>query len=157
MTILWSLNIVLLSLTIYHHIMKETMITPTNSVDNHICGPMSNNSHCLLVIDALNNMKKAHYEQMQSEHIHGFRKFFQLLLILSGDIQVQLGPVKFPCGICARPVASNHRVLQCDRCDYWCHIKCVDIPPSQYNKLIGSAVNWICPPCGTIQFSKHCL
>ena len=115
MAILWSLNIVLLSLTIYHHIMKETMITQTNSVDNHICGPMSNNSHCLLVIDALNNMKKAHYEQMQSEHIHGLRKCFHLLLILSGDIQVQLGPVKFPCGICARPVASNHRVLQCDR------------------------------------------
>ena len=64
-------------------------------------------------------MKKAHYEQMQSEHIHGFRKFFQLLLILSGDIQVQPGPVKCPCGICARPVASNHRALQCDRCDYW--------------------------------------
>lgn len=90
---------------------------------------------------------------MQSEHIHGFRTFFQLLLIRSGDIQVQPGPVKFPCDICARPVARNHRTLQCDRCDFWCHIKCVDIPLSQYNNLIGSAVNWMCPPCGTIQFS----
>ena len=72
-----------------HHITKETMITPADFVDNHICGPMlnnywPNNSHCLLVIDTLNNMKKAHYEQMQSEHIHDFRTFFQFLLILSG-------------------------------------------------------------------------
>ena len=60
--------------------------------------------------------------------------------------------MKFPCPICSRPEASKHRALQCDRCDFWCQIKCVGVSPTQYNELIGSVTSLICPPCGALQF-----
>ena len=81
----------------------------------------------------------------------------QLLLILSGDIHQHPDPVKYPCGICSRPVASNHRALQCGNCDFWCHIKCVKVSPSQYEKMKGSSAIWVCPPCGSVQYSSTVL
>ena len=73
---------------------------------------------------------------------------------MSGDVELHPGPVRHLCAICSRPVAStgNHRALQCDQCYFWCHIKCVEVSPYQYNELIGSVTSWICPPCGTMQF-----
>ena len=32
---------------------------------------------------------------------------FKLLLLLGGDIEVNPGQWKFPCGICSKPVKSN--------------------------------------------------
>ena len=75
------------------------------------------------------------------------------MVLQMGVVQLHPGLVRHSCAFCFRPVASNHRALQCDQCDFWCHIKCVEVSPYQYNKLMGSVFSWICPPCGTIQFS----
>ena len=32
--------------------------------------------------------------------------------------------VQFPCLVCNRTVAKNHRAGQCDLCDSWVHIAC---------------------------------
>ena len=32
--------------------------------------------------------------------------------------------IKFPCGVCSKSVANNHRTLCCDRCDKLVHMKC---------------------------------
>eukprot|EP00058_Branchiostoma_floridae_P006390 XP_002591878.1 hypothetical protein BRAFLDRAFT_89393 [Branchiostoma floridae] len=40
--------------------------------------------------------------------------FMLAILILSGDVQKNPGPVKYPCGGCGRAVATTHRALQCD-------------------------------------------
>ena len=37
----------------------------------------------------------------------------QILLILAGDIALNPGPVKTPCGSCSRSVARTHKVIQC--------------------------------------------
>ena len=37
----------------------------------------------------------------------GCSVFFHLLLLLGGDIEVNPGEGKFPCGICSEPVKSN--------------------------------------------------
>ena len=32
--------------------------------------------------------------------------------------------IKYPCTVCGRSVAKNHKALQCDYCDQWFHLKC---------------------------------
>ena len=40
--------------------------------------------------------------------------------------------VAFPCGVCKRSVASNHRAFQCDICNSWIHIKCNYLDKKSY-------------------------
>jgi hypothetical protein len=76
------------------------------------------------------------------------------ILLLSGDIEINLGPSKCPCGICKPTVASNHRAIQCDDCDDWIHIRCGNITPTEYNRLQSiSHFTWTCPPYGSINLS----
>ena len=46
--------------------------------------------------------------------------------------------LKFPCGICNKNVLTNQKVIQCDSCDLWCHIKCDGTSIETYNKLMLS-------------------
>ena len=48
-----------------------------------------------------------------SKH-HSYLKY---LLILSGDINLHLGPVKYPCSVCAKPVRK--RIIACEKCGLW--------------------------------------
>ena len=41
----------------------------------------------------------------------------ECLFLMCEDVEVNPGPVHFPCGRCDRPVASNHRGLCCDDCE----------------------------------------
>ena len=58
-----------------------------------------------------------------------------LIILLGGDVQMNPGPGpnKHPCGICERPVAKNHRGLECDECGHWVHIKCGDVTSKTMN------------------------
>ena len=65
--------------------------------------------------------------------------------------------IKNPCGICKKPVATNHNALMCDVCDKWVHIKCNFVPKNLYNSYIDENQNtsieekdrskWICINC----------
>ena len=77
-----------------------------------------------------------------------------LLILLGGDVQMNPGPNKYPCGICDRPVAKNHRGLECDECGYWVHIKCGDVTSTDYELLLlKEQFTWICPRCAIPNFS----
>ena len=74
------------------------------------------------------------------------------IILLAGDVETNPGPVKYPCGICGKPVANNHRALECDSCNQWHHIKCAGITPSEYNQFVladeqGRATHWECFTC----------
>ena len=57
-------------------------------------------------------------------------------------------PVAFPCGICCKPVAVNHRAVLCDICGFWIHIKCNSISPSVYDLMTEeSDLHWCCIKC----------
>lgn len=43
------------------------------------------------------------------------------LIVLSGDVEVNPGPCKYPCTMCSRPVRNNQEGVQCDGCDLWTH------------------------------------
>ena len=76
-----------------------------------------------------------------------------LLLILGGDVESNPGPIKFPCKMCQKPVANNHRAVVCDNhnCQQWVHIKCGNITPSEYEEMKGAGPSkgavWFCPAC----------
>ena len=52
------------------------------------------------------------------------RQFLLLYLILCGDVELNPGPVQFPCDLCGRAVRLNDRGIQCDSCNSWIHAKC---------------------------------
>ena len=65
--------------------------------------------------------------------------YFKYLLILSGDINLHLGPVKYPCSMCAKPVRK--RIISCKKCGLWLHKKC-----DPTFKLENNSSS-ICKPC----------
>ena len=74
-------------------------------------------------------------------------KLFFSLLLLSGDIHLNPGPVKYPCGICSKPVKINQRGIQCDFCDKWHHIRCMNMNTVSPTKLWKTR-----PVCGCATF-----
>ena len=63
--------------------------------------------------------------------------FCTSLLMISGDISSNPGPVQYTCAVCSRAVAKNHRALLCDGCGKWCHIgpRCGKVKPNKYEIL----------------------
>ena len=39
-----------------------------------------------------------------------------LSILLSGDIHINPGPIKYPCTLCQKSVRSNQKAIQCDFC-----------------------------------------
>ena len=72
--------------------------------------------------------------------------FLILALLLSGDISLNPGPVKYPCIGCKKPVKSNQ---QCDFCDQWIHRKCTNplMAEPNYKRLGQSTDNYYCYNC----------
>lgn len=56
-------------------------------------------------------------------------------------------PIKYPCNICQRPIAKNHREIKCDVCDKRVHIKCNYTPINEYERLQGNNIGWSCQKC----------
>ena len=75
--------------------------------------------------------------------------FLILALLLSGDISLNPGPVKYPCIGCKKPVKSNQQAIQCDFCDQWIHRKCTNplMAEPDYKRLGQSTDNYYCYNC----------
>ena len=50
--------------------------------------------------------------------------------------------VQFPCLVCNRTVAKNHRAVQCYLCDSWVHIACNNLNLYTYRKLQKDKSLW---------------
>ena len=72
---------------------------------------------------------------------------FHIVILLSGDIATNPGPIKYPCGSCAKPVRSNQHGLQCDDCNIWSHHTCLSISKDEYLRLSDSDESWYCRKC----------
>ena len=55
--------------------------------------------------------------------------------------------IKYPCTVCGRSVAKNHKALQCDYCDQWVYIKCNLIDKKTYELLKQDESPWSCIKC----------
>ena len=40
--------------------------------------------------------------------------------------------IAYPCGVCNKSVASNHRAIECDLCKKWIHLKCNKLADKDY-------------------------
>ena len=81
------------------------------------------------------------------------RTVLRALLMVCGDIALNPGPTKNPCGTCYKPVARHHRAILCEACLYWFHIKCENISPNDYIKLGECTEPWICSTCSNFHFT----
>ena len=43
--------------------------------------------------------------------------------------------IEFPCGVCTKAVAKNHKAVCCDVCQKWIHIKCNKLDKNDYRYL----------------------
>ena len=79
-----------------------------------------------------------------------------LLILMAGDIQLNPGPVKFPCTHCSKPVRCNQMGLQCDLCEHWVHGKCEHLSKQDYLRLSADSSPWFCKNCTftTLPFSN---
>ena len=93
------------------------------------------------------NIQTAHYDT----HV---QRIVTQLLLLSSNIYPHPGPVRHPCSVCERPVASNHNALQCDSCNQWVHIKCDRITKEDYKRFQNiHHLVYECPKCNILTFS----
>ena len=54
-----------------------------------------------------------------------------------------------PCGICHRNIPTNQKAVFCNRSNFYIHLKCSDILPSEYKKHENEPDNaaWFCKIC----------
>ena len=55
--------------------------------------------------------------------------------------------IEFPCLVCDKPVATNHKFVCCDLHDKWVHIYCNNICKNTYQKLKKDNNPWLCKLC----------
>jgi hypothetical protein len=60
--------------------------------------------------------------ELNSKH----HRLFIIIILCSGDISLNPGPIKYPCGKCYKPVAKNHRAIFCEVGNQWWHIKMIE-------------------------------
>lgn len=85
---------------------------------------------------------------------------FKLLILMSGDVQIQSGPPKVtdkPAYQCEFNVRSNQAALQCDSCDTRSHRKCLNMSLTEYRRLGNCDDQWFCNRCILSQFTGSFL
>lgn len=73
-----------------------------------------------------------------------------MLLILSDDVELNPGQIRYPCGTCAKPVRSNRNAIGCDTCHQWIHKKCINMRTIIYENL--GNILWHCDRCRLSSF-----
>ena len=73
--------------------------------------------------------------------------------LLDGDIHPNPGPARYPCRDCNKAVRSNQKGIQCDGCDQWYHIACIDMSVTTYHSLSDPTLLWNCHHCELCHFS----
>ena len=70
------------------------------------------------------------------------------LLLASGDIESNPGPVQYLCTVCEKPVKRNQRGIMCDGCSQWTHAHCGGVGEAEYLLLTAQeSCEWFCPLC----------
>ena len=74
-----------------------------------------------------------------------FKSFFQVLILLSGDVAMNPGPTNYPCAKCTKGVKKG---VLCASCNLWIHQRCEGLSNSELNNLskIGT-LDFICSVC----------
>ena len=75
-----------------------------------------------------------------------YKAFFQILILLSGDVALNHGPTQYPCSFCGNGVGAGS--VNCTLCNKWIHSKCKGLTRSQVIALSRTAdLNFTCRVC----------
>lgn len=75
------------------------------------------------------------------------------LILLCGVNLQNPGPTsRFPCGTCIRPCISNQKLVFCDRCSTWFHVRCQGLSNEEFIQLGRSSEEWLCNVCRLSSF-----
>ena len=80
--------------------------------------------------------------------LNSFEKFYQTLLLLSGDIALNPGPVSYPCSKCSKGVRTS--AVLCTNCEMWIHGKCEGISNTAIKSLSNNPTlrsHFVCVVC----------
>ena len=80
--------------------------------------------------------------------------WLNIILLLSGDLHPNPGPVKYPCGICSKPCTVRQKAIACDGCDQWHHLKCIHQESYIFRYYSTHSDSWHCFTCGLPNFSS---
>ena len=77
-----------------------------------------------------------------------------ILLMLSGDIEINPGPVDSlsPCGVCQLACNWSQCAVACDNCCVWVHKTCASMDTAEYDQLEN--VSWKCYCCRSVNVSS---
>ena len=98
-------------------------------------------------------LSKPHVPSCLSVDLLGRRRgIIVLLLLLSGDIEVNPGP--FTCPVCDDPIQEakgnkkGQGAIFCDgSCQAWMHRQCASLTKCAFEKLVDSSTDFFCPTC----------
>lgn len=170
-----STLLTVLSVCLQHQSRTDNSELNVNSIDesqtnkqhvtsNFMIHPVTPNSKYELRLSSDLNLDKYamlfyHIKHNRMQHLaipidlkHNHHRMITVLII-SGDIALNPGPPKYPCGECYKPVAKTHRAVLCEGCNYWWHIKCASISPSEYSSLSKTSDAWLCKNCNSFHFT----
>ena len=69
-----------------------------------------------------------HFDSKNASHLI-------LLLLLSGQIETNPGPIKCNCGVCENEIDKKDKAINCDKCQFWSHIQCIGFSENYYKLL----------------------
>ena len=114
--------------------------------------------HCLKVILLYlpTRLKVISFKQWKHKICRYRQKHLFLILLLSGDIELNPGPVSSKCQICIKACTSKQGTIQCDTCNEWYHIACLhaNTPKHIAIGLRNKYASWHCIHCGLPQISS---
>ena len=80
---------------------------------------------------------------------------FYVFLIFDTYITVIMNDSKLLCGKCNVNIPKNLRVIKCNSCNKYFHVKCCNVNHNSYNKLIQNNMFWDCNDCKSTHFNKN--
>ena len=75
--------------------------------------------------------------------------YLMVILMIAGDIHANPGPNwRYPCRMCLKPAKVKQRAIQCEQCNKWSHVKCIDMTIYEYeNFAANESLTWLCQDC----------
>ena len=102
-------------------------------------------SFCLLFFLYLFQYRWWRQSSLLGKLSHSFCSYSHYLLLQINLLRAMV--IKFPCGICLKPVATSHQAIKCDKSDLWIHIKFNKINKQTYTYLQTDTSYWYCITC----------
>ena len=83
-----------------------------------------------------------HFDSNNASHL-------VLLLLLSGQIRTNPGPIEGNCDVCENKIGKNGKTINCEKFKFLCHFQCIGFSENYYILINQSVFSWICYICGS--------